>query len=62
MTTAIIIIVCLAALAFGIGSIFRWYNSAMVAGARTDRVSARQGGWTARLKARLAARLKRRGK
>jgi len=64
MTTLIIIIIALAALAFAIAMIFKWYNSAKVAGeksdqvediqqGRTDRVQSRQGGRTARLIARL---------
>ena len=64
MTTIIILVSVFALLAFGVARIFKWYNSAKVAGekseqvediqqGRTDRVNSRQDGRTARLKARL---------
>lgn len=69
MSEIIITIVSLAALAFGIARIFKWYNSAKVAGeksnqvediqqGRTDRTQSRQQGRTARLLARLKKRMR----
>jgi len=64
MTEIIIVIIALAALAFGVARIFKWFNSAKVAGekseqvediqqGKTDRVNSRQQGRTERLKAWL---------